>query len=335
VFLSYSSKDKTWADAACSVLERRRVRCWIAPRDITPGEEWGAAIVKGINRSRILVLIFSGHANASPQVRREVERAISRGMCVLPVRIENVLPDGAMEYALGNSHWLDAFTPPMERQLELLARSVKTLLGNDVPAVAEVAEPTRLPLSERAKLWSRRNRTAVRIAVAAALMFVCISTVLGTLSLTGPRGWLEKKPEGSVQPEPGRPKQTKPRESPPSAADAVATDGFVQLFNGKDMTGWKLIGPPEHSWKVVGGILEGRGPFPGSTLVTERTDFANFHLRVDTMMPEGLQNAIKFRITATNGQPSSYYATPIAGTVELPNERGTKTGRLQFVSAPK
>ncbi len=39
VFLSYSSQDKTWADSACAVLERHRVRCWIAPRDITPGDE--------------------------------------------------------------------------------------------------------------------------------------------------------------------------------------------------------------------------------------------------------------------------------------------------------
>ena len=39
VFLSYSSQDKTWADAACAVLERQRIRCWIAPRDITPGDE--------------------------------------------------------------------------------------------------------------------------------------------------------------------------------------------------------------------------------------------------------------------------------------------------------
>ncbi len=131
VFLSYSSKDKIWADAACAVLERHRVRCWIAPRDITPGDEWGAAIIKGLNGSRIMVLIFSGHANDSGQVRREVERAISQGMTVLPVRIEDVRPAGAMEYALGNTHWLDAFTPPVEAQLELLAASVKKLLGRD------------------------------------------------------------------------------------------------------------------------------------------------------------------------------------------------------------
>jgi hypothetical protein len=80
VFVSYSSKDKTWADAACAVLERHRIRCWIAPRDIAPGDEWGAEIVKGIHGSRIMVLIFSGHSNASGQVRREVERAISQGM---------------------------------------------------------------------------------------------------------------------------------------------------------------------------------------------------------------------------------------------------------------
>jgi hypothetical protein len=124
IFLSYSSKDKNWADAACAVLERRGVRCWIAPRDITPGDEWGAAIIKGLNSSRIMVLIFSGHANDSGQVRREVERAISQGMTVLPVRIEDVRPEGAMEYALGNTHWLDAFTPPVQQQMESLARSV-------------------------------------------------------------------------------------------------------------------------------------------------------------------------------------------------------------------
>ncbi len=144
VFLSYSSKDKPWADAACAVLEQHSVRCWIAPRDITPGDEWGAAIIKGLNGSRIMVLIFSGHANASGQVRREVERAISQGMTVLPVRIEDVRPEGAMEYALGNTHWLDAFTPPVQRQLEVLARSVRTLLGHEAESVGDPvpAKPT-------------------------------------------------------------------------------------------------------------------------------------------------------------------------------------------------
>jgi len=73
VFISYSSKDKKWADAACAVLERDRTRCWVAPRDITPGTEWRAAIISGMDASKMMVLIFSNHANESPQVRREVE----------------------------------------------------------------------------------------------------------------------------------------------------------------------------------------------------------------------------------------------------------------------
>ncbi len=181
VFLSYSSKDKNWADAACAVLERRGVRCWIAPRDITPGDEWGAAIIKGLNGSRIMVLIFSGHANASGQVRREVERAISQGMSVVPVRVEDVRPEGAMEYALGNTHWLDAFAPPVEQQLEKLARSVKTLLGHDVesatvPQTAKRAamtgdEPARTGAKVRDEpAESRRPRAIRQITITASVI---------------------------------------------------------------------------------------------------------------------------------------------------------------------
>jgi len=141
VFISYSSKDKRWADAACAVLERDRIRCWVAPRDISPGTEWGAAIISGMDASKMMVLIFSNHANESPQVRREVERAISKGLIVLPFRVEDVKPAGAMEFALSNTHWLDGFTPPLERRLGKLAKSVKDLLANDPGEAAESPAP--------------------------------------------------------------------------------------------------------------------------------------------------------------------------------------------------
>ena len=131
VFISYATADKHWADAACAVLEANGSRCWIAPRDITPGTEWGAAIIAALDGCQIMVLIFSAHANESPQVRREIERAISKGLIVVPCRVEDVKPVGAMEYALSNTHWLDAFTPPVERQMNLLAQSVRALLPRD------------------------------------------------------------------------------------------------------------------------------------------------------------------------------------------------------------
>jgi hypothetical protein len=159
VFISYSNRDKTVADAACSMLEGRGLRCWIAPRDIAPGVEWAEAIIAGINGARVFVLVFSGHANASPQVRREVERAVNRGLAIVPFRIEDVLPSGSLEYFLGAPHWLDALTPPLQRHLERLADAVARLLGR-----AESSSPPAPPPVKR-----RTDRLAGAAAWAAFL----------------------------------------------------------------------------------------------------------------------------------------------------------------------
>jgi hypothetical protein len=128
VFISHSSIDKPVADAAVAVLERSRIRCWVAPRDILPGSDWGAAIIQGIRASRLMLVIFSSHSNASEQVKREVERAVHQGIPIIPLRIENIQPTGSMELFLSTPHWLDALSLPMEAHLEQLARTVYLIL---------------------------------------------------------------------------------------------------------------------------------------------------------------------------------------------------------------
>jgi TPR repeat protein len=129
VFICHSSKDKAVADAACAALESHRIPCWIAPRDISPSAEWGAAIVDAITECQIVLLIFSAHANASPDVRREINLSISEQKDLLPFRIENVNPTGAIKYAVSNRHWLDAVDPPLERRLLELRDKVARLLN--------------------------------------------------------------------------------------------------------------------------------------------------------------------------------------------------------------
>jgi TIR domain len=128
VFISYSNVDKAIADATCATLENAGIRCWIAPRDITPGLEYGGAIVRAIDQCRVLVLIFSSNANSSRQIPREVERAINHGVPVVPVRVENVAPTESLAYYMESVHWLDALTPPLESHLQRLAESVQALL---------------------------------------------------------------------------------------------------------------------------------------------------------------------------------------------------------------
>src|SRR3954470_8780828 len=128
VFISYSSKDKPTADAVCATLEARGIRCWIAPRDILPGMDWGEAIIDAIEQSRVMVLVFSRNANALPQIKREVERAVNKNVTVIPVRIEDVPMSKSLEYFVSTPHWLDALTPPLERYMVQLADTLRVLL---------------------------------------------------------------------------------------------------------------------------------------------------------------------------------------------------------------
>jgi TIR domain len=142
VFICYSARDKTVATAICAVLEAEGVRCWMAPRDIVPGADWGESIIDAINDARAMVLVFSSNANdAQQQIKREVERAVNKSMPVIPFRIENVMPTKSLEYFLSTPHWLDAFTPPLDDHVRQLADSIKRLLGKQVAERPVLVKP--------------------------------------------------------------------------------------------------------------------------------------------------------------------------------------------------
>jgi hypothetical protein len=152
VFISYSSKDKPTADAVCATLERTGLRCWIAPRDILPGEDWGASIIDAINGSKAMVLVYSSHANESPQIRREIERAVHKQIAVVPFRIEDVPMSKSLEYFISTPHWLDALTPPLERHIEYLAETLRRLVH--LPPAGPTPIPGRAVAREDASLSS-------------------------------------------------------------------------------------------------------------------------------------------------------------------------------------
>src|ERR1700739_4607448 len=117
VFISHASEDKLVAQAVCNQLESAGARCWIAPRDIDPGEGWSAAIMRGIETCRIMVLVFSDHANESHHIRRDIAHACDHELSVIPMRIRHTAPKGNLQYYLNELHWLDALTPPLQKHL--------------------------------------------------------------------------------------------------------------------------------------------------------------------------------------------------------------------------
>ncbi len=154
VFISYSSKDKVVADAVCARLEARGVRCWIAPRDVLAGVPYGEAIIDAIHGVKVMVLVFSSSANTSGHIPKEVERAVSKGVALVPFRIENVTPAKSLDYFIGSVHWLDAMTEPLDEHLETLANTVLRLLPERGAADGGVMAST-LPLGRQAGQVSR------------------------------------------------------------------------------------------------------------------------------------------------------------------------------------
>lgn len=144
VFISYSNKDKPITDGVCANLEAAGIRCWMAPRDIGPGEDWPTAIAQAISQSKVMVLVFSSHSNSSDEVSRELFLAANAKVVIIPFKIENVEPEAGKQYYLGRTHWLDAMNPPTQEQIRTLVERVRSF----VPAVNApgVAPPMPVPL---------------------------------------------------------------------------------------------------------------------------------------------------------------------------------------------
>ena len=148
VFLSHSSKDKEAADAICESFESQEIGCWVAPRDIPAGVEWGEAIIDAIEGAKVFVVMISSHSNESRHVRREIERADNKGLSIIPVRIEDVPLSKALEYFLSSTHWLDATTPPLQDHLETLTSRIRQLISPKPAATEpELRVPSKLEMA--------------------------------------------------------------------------------------------------------------------------------------------------------------------------------------------
>src|ERR1700682_4066049 len=120
VFISYSSQDQKVARTICSALEKRGLACWIASRDVRPGENFMEAIVKEIRAAKVMVLVFSSNANNSDEIKREVVLAGQYKLTVMPVRVEDVAPNDALAYQFATRQWIDLFED-WEQQIEHLS----------------------------------------------------------------------------------------------------------------------------------------------------------------------------------------------------------------------
>lgn len=98
---------------------------------------------------------------------------------------------------------------------------------------------------------------------------------------------------------------------------ASQSEGWVQLFNGKDLTGWKLHPDQSGQWEVRDSILIGSAR--QSYLFSQRGDYGNFHLRAEAKVNLGGDSGVLFRapFELRQGRTSQEFGVPGCYEVEL------------------
>lgn len=156
LFVSHVSEDRSAAMEIVVELERRGLRCWIAPRDVQPGKPFDDEIADAIDGSLAMLLIFSERCNDSEYIRREVTVAGESQKLIIPFRIENAPPRRGLRVRLSDLHWIDGFVSrehaieelyktfrPTEFSLESYGRTrdepSPDVTNRDVPEVAAKA----------------------------------------------------------------------------------------------------------------------------------------------------------------------------------------------------
>jgi len=162
VFISHASQDAATASSLCAALESAGVACWIAPRDVRPGEAYAAAIVNAINSARMLLLILGKEAVASPHVLREVERASSKRRPILAVRMDDTELPPELEYFLSVNHWLDGHGAPLEQLIPRVVAAVR----NPGSAPQRGAAPSTAGGQAVSRPFGRRPRFLLGAALA-------------------------------------------------------------------------------------------------------------------------------------------------------------------------
>jgi TolB-like protein len=221
VFLSYASQDAAVAEVVVAALEQQGIKCWIAPRDVTPGAFYAGAIVQAIDAARATVLILSQSSAASPHVVREVERAASKRHPVLSLRIDQVLLPPDLEYFLNSSQWLEADGDNLARVIPRLAAALRLTL--DRPAI--LAGPATTALKSSA---GRRNLRHLSV-VAGSVMLIA----LGAFAI------FEYRQRARLAAPSGAPIETAitpavAPAAPPAAERSVAVLPFVDMSEKKD-----------------------------------------------------------------------------------------------------
>ena len=146
VVISHSPGDADPAMAVCSELERRNVRCWIASRDIAPGDDGRDAVAKAIRHAKVMVLIVTRSSAGSPEMTDALAAASLHELAIIPLCVDDVALTGAPASASATYPWIALFRNSTAA-IDRLASRIAAIAAMELPPagsrVENAPEPSR------------------------------------------------------------------------------------------------------------------------------------------------------------------------------------------------
>ena len=200
LFISHSSADAETALALVADFENRNITCWMAPRDIPMGSSYHEEIVAAIENSRAVLLLFSGAANKSEHVLREVELAAQGKKPILPLRIDVSEPAGGLKYMLANKQWV-------ERKAlgNRLVDEIEKRLAGSRPIHSGVD-----PVERRAESAAPKKKSGLSPALIGVAAAVCVMLAAGAVAWQA-GWWGSPRPTAQVTPAKAAPAAPEPQ----------------------------------------------------------------------------------------------------------------------------
>lgn len=126
VYISYDSNDLEIANKVCSVLEKNSLSCWIKSRDVGVNDIIDE-INSAIDKSKVMLLIYSQFSKDSNIVNTEVDFAFSQDMPVLIYKIDDSKFEGGFSFFMEDNQLINAHED-VESKFDELVLTVSRLV---------------------------------------------------------------------------------------------------------------------------------------------------------------------------------------------------------------
>lgn len=123
VFLSYSRKDRDFADNLASALAQRQITVWVDTKNIVGGKAWSEVIVDAIKTCDAFLVLLSPQYVTSSNVENELRVAGEHKRLIIPVVYQECEVPASKEYYLAGLQKID-FSAGLEDGMDRLVNAL-------------------------------------------------------------------------------------------------------------------------------------------------------------------------------------------------------------------